>query len=171
METKNTHIMYGFISGIAMVLTTLIIHLTGATFVKGMGYVAYIPFLIGILLNATAFSKANDGYVTFKKVFGSCFKATMIVAICMVAWSLISMIVFPNMKEMAIEAARKEMAKNPQMTDDAMDMALNITRKYWNIILVASAIFGTMFYGAIFSLIGGGIATKNGERPMTSDNY
>ena len=171
METKNTHIMYGFITGLAMVITTLIIHLAGMTFVKGMGYLAYIPFLVGIILNGTAFSKANDGYVTFKSVFGSCFKASMIIALCVLTWSVLSMFIFPNMKEEAMEFSRKEMAKNPQLTDDQIDMGINVARKYWNVLLISSAIFGSLFSGAIFSLIASGVATKKGEKPMASDNY
>ena len=163
--------MYGFITGLAMVLTTLIIHLAGATFVKGMGYMSDIPFLIGIILNGMAFSKANDGYVTFGSVFGSCFKASMIVAICVLSWSLISMVVFPHMKDDAIEFTRKEMAKNPQMTDDQIDMALGMTRKYWNVFLISGAIIGSLFFGTIFSLIAGGVATKKGLRPLGSDSF
>jgi len=166
MEKKNTHIVYGFITGIAMVIVGLIVYLAGAAFKPGMQYIAYIPFLIGILLNAVAYSKANDGYVTFGNVFGSCFKATMIVTIVMLTWSVVSMMIFPEMKDKALAMVQDQMAKNGKTTDEQIDMAMNITKKYWNAFLIAGAIFGTLFYGAIFSLIGGAIAKKNGEKPF-----
>jgi hypothetical protein len=106
MENKNTHIMYGFITGIVMVVVGLIIYLAGWAFKPGMNYVAYVPFLIGIILNAIAFSKANDGFITFGNAFGSCFKASMIVAIVLVAWTIISIFIFPEMKDKAMEAGR-----------------------------------------------------------------
>ncbi len=171
MEKKNTHIMYGLFTGIAMVIIGLIIYLAGAAFKPGVPYIAYIPFLVGIILNAVAFSKANDGFVTFGNVFGSCFKATMIVTLVMVAWSLLSMTIFPEMKEKAIEMAREQMAKNQKMTDEQIDTYIAMTKKYWNVFLIAGAIFGNLFYGVIFSLIGGAVAKKNGAPPVTSDNF
>jgi Protein of unknown function (DUF4199) len=170
MEKKQIHIPYGFITGLAMVIVGLIIYLAGAAFKPGMQYVSYIPFLVGILLNGIAYSKANDGYVTFGNVFGSCFKASMIVTIVIVAWSLASMAIFPEMKEKALTIAREEMAKNPKMTDDTIDAAINMTKKYWNVFLIAGAIFGTLFYGALFSLIGALVAKKK-DAPPTVGNF
>ena len=165
MEKKNTHIMYGFITGIAMVIVSLIIYLLGAAFKPGVQYISYIPFLVGMILNGMAFSKANDGYVTFGNVFGSCFKGAMIVTIVIVVWSVASMYIFPEMKTKAIEIARQSMI-DKKMPDDQIDTALNITMKYWNVFLIAGGIFGTLFFGAIFSLIAGAIAKKKGENPF-----
>lgn len=171
MEKKSTHIMYGFIIGIIMVVIGLVQHLSGMKMTSGMQYIGYIPLLAGLILNAIAFSKANDAFVTFGEVFKNCFKATMVATLIMVAWSLIAIAAFPEMKERAIETAHEEMMKNPQMTDEIMDMSLNFTRKYWNAILIASAIFGTMLYGAICSLIAAAIAKKKGAKPITADNF
>ena len=170
MEKKQTHIVYGFITGIIMVIIGLTLYLTGLAFKSNsMQYVSQIPFLIGIVLNAIAFSKANDGFVTFGNVFGSCFKMAMIVAIVMVGWSIICIFLLPEMKTKAMEMARENMVKNSKVTDEQIDMSLNIMSKYWNVIMLAGAVFGTLLYGAIFSLIGGAIAKKNGERPPMSE--
>ena len=172
MEKKQTHIMYGFISGIAMVIISLILYVTGQTFKTGMSYIAYVPFVIGVILNGIAYSKANDGFVTFGNIFGSCFKTSMIVAIVVVFWSIISMFIFPEMKDKAIEYARETMAKNPTRTDEAMDMSINVMKKYFNAFMIAGALFGTLFYGAIFSLIGAAVGQKKGPQPMqVGDNF
>ena len=175
MEKKQTHIMYGFITGILMAIVSLVIYLTGLSFKPGMDYiqyVAYIPFLVGTILNAGAYSKANDGYVTFGNVFGSCFKAAMLVTLVIIAWSIISVFAFPDMKEKALNIARDKMANgNQKMTDEQMDMALNLTKKYFTAFMIAGVIFGTLFYGVIFSLIGGLIAQKKGNPPITSANF
>ena len=80
------------------------------------------------------------------------------------------MYIFPEMKDKAMEIARAEMAKNPKMTDEIMDTSMNMMKKYWNVFLIAGAIFGTLFFGAIFSLIGAGIAQKKGTQPFTTNN-
>jgi hypothetical protein len=166
MEKKNTHIVYGFITGIVMVIVGLVVYLAGAAFKPGAQYIAYIPFLAGIILNAIAYSKANYTLVSFGSVFGSCFKASMIVTIVILVWSVVSMTIFPDMKEKAMTMAREQMAKNPKVTDEQIEMSMNIMKKYWSAFLIAGAIFGTLFFGAIFSLIGGAVAKKNGERPL-----
>ncbi len=171
MEKKNTHIVYGFITGIVMVVVGLTIYIAGAAFVKGMQYVAYIPLLVGLILNGMAFSKANDGYVTFGNVFGSCFRAAMLTTIVMIAWSFISMFVFPEMKEKALNMMHEEMAKNPKVTDEQIDMSMNIFKKYWNVIMIGTVMLSNLIYGAIFSLIAAAIAKKKGALPITSDNF
>ncbi len=169
---KQTHVPYGFVSGLLMAVISLIIYITGMTFKTGMSWVPYLPFLVGLILNANAYSKANDGYVTFGNAFGSCFKASMIVALVMIAYSVITIFVFPEMKEKIIEMQRDQLAKDPKMTDEVIDTAVGMTQKYWNVMLMAGVIFGTLFSGAIFSLIAAAIAKKKGERPMTAgDNF
>ncbi len=166
MEKKQTHIMYGFIAGIVMVIVNMILYVLGVAFKPGMQYISYIPFLVVIILNAMAFSKANDGYVTFGNVFGSGFRASMIVAIVVLAWSLLSMYIFPEMKEKAMSIAREDMAKNPKMTDEQIEMGMNMMKKFWNVFLIGGVIVGTLFFGAIFSLIGAAIPEKKGENPF-----
>lgn len=134
------------------------------------GWLAYIPFVVGIVLNANAFSKANDGFVTFKSVFGSGFKASMIVTLLMVVWSVVYIYAFPEMKEKAIEAAREAAMKQPNVTDEALDMSISLMRKGYSTMIISVALFGNLFMGVVFSLIGAGIAPKKGERPMT-DNF
>lgn len=162
--------MYGAVSGIAMVAIIIVLHFAGLDEKPGVGWLAYIPFLGGIVMNAIAFSKANDGYVTFKNLFGSGFKASMIVTLIVVGWTVVSLFLFPDMKEKAMELARTEMLKKPNMTDEAMDMAMNLMRKGYGTIIISSAVFGTLAMGAIFSLIGAGAAPKKGEKPI-ADNF
>ncbi len=172
MEKNQTHISYGLVTGLVMVVVGVTMYLTGIALVKGMAYLAYLPMLIGVIMNAVAYSKANDGYVTFGNVFGSCFKMSMIVGILMVGWGILSLFIFPEMKDKALEMARQEMTKNPAMTEEMMDKSLMLVKKFYNVILIAGSIFGSLAYGAVFGLIGAAIAPKKGERPETAgDNF
>jgi len=170
MEKKQVHIAYGLVTGIVTVVFYLVIYIAGVAFKPGMSYIPYIPFLAGIIINAMAYSKANDGAVTFGNVFGSCFKATMIITLILVAWVIICMFIFPEMKQKAMEVARESMAKNPQMTDEIMDKSMAMMQKGYTTIVVSATLFGSLFFGAIFSLIGGAIAKKNAVQPMGENN-
>ena len=176
MENKSTHIMYGFITGLAMVVIGLILYVTGLSFRADMEYLSYLPFIplvVGIILNGIAYSKSQDGFVTFGNVFGNCFKAAMIVALVMTGWSIISMFVFPEMKEKAINMAIEKMQKNKdaKLSDEQIDATMSMMKKYWNVFLIAGGLFTSLFWGAIISLIAAGIAKKKGPKPFTADSF
>src|SRR3569832_1350393 len=103
MEQKQTHIPYGFVTGLAMAILGVIIYVMGVAFNPAMRYVSMIPYVIGIILNAIAYSKANDHYVTYGQVFSSCFKACAIVALVSLGMSFVMMYAFPDFKEQAME--------------------------------------------------------------------
>lgn len=161
MNKKNqTHIAYGVVTALAMIIIGVILEVTKLSYKPGLKYVSILAFLIGIILNAQAFSKANAADITFGQAFSSCFKMTAIIAIIMFVWSFIVIMIFPNMLEQSLEQARTEMANNPKLSEEQVDMAMNITRKYFKPLLHAGALFGTLFMGLIFSLIAAAIAKK-----------
>ena len=67
----------------------------------------------------------------------------------------------PEMKEKALEMSRTELEKNPQMTEETIDKALEFTSKYFFLFGVVGSLFSYAFIGGIASLIGAGIAKKN----------
>lgn len=164
MERKQTHIAYGFITAVAMILVNVILVVTKMNMKPGVQWLGFVPFLIGIIMNANAYSKANNGSVTFGQVFGSCFKATAIIAIVSVAWGFASMYIFPNMMDEAMEQARAKMAQNKDLSEEQIEQAMGYTRKFFKPLMVAGALFGTLFFGAIFSLIGAAVAKKNPQQ-------
>ena len=164
MERKQTHMPYGFITAIAMVIVNVILMLTKMNMNPALQWLGFVVFLVGIIMNSMAYSKANDANVTFGQVFGSNFKATAIIAIVTIAWGFISLYVFPNMMDDAVEQARAKMAEKGNMSDEQIETALGYTRKFFKPLMVAGALFGTLFFGAIFSLIGAAVAKKNPQQ-------
>jgi hypothetical protein len=159
---KQTHMMYGALTAIAYIIVSVVLYLVGLAFESWTVLVVYGVFLGGILLNAFTFSKANEHYVTFGNVFSSCFKATAIIALILLAWYFISLWIFPEMREEGMEMARQKM-QDTNLSDEQIEANLKIANS--TAINVAGVVFGTMFVGAIFSLIGAAVAKKKGERP------
>lgn len=168
METKQTHMIYGLITAIALIALNLIVYVADLEDPSWTQWVNYAIFFIGVLLNAFAFSKANDQYVTFGSVFSSGFKASAIITIISIAWFLVFMMIFPEMKEKGMEIARKSMEKK-QMSEEQIDQALEMTKKYYSVFTVGVLVFSYMFFGAIFSLVGAAVAKKKGNQPMVSE--
>ena len=161
---KQTHMMYGFITGIVMIVIGLILYIAGIAFKPGVQYITYIPFLIGLILNANAFAKANDGFVTFGNVFSSCFKASAIITILALAWSFISLMIFPEMMDKIMEISREAMEKK-NMSSEQIDQGMEFMKKYMKVFMIGGIVFYYMLSGAIFSLIAASIPKKKGPNP------
>jgi len=168
-EKKQTHVIYGLISGIGMVILGVVFYLLGLSLKPGIQYALYLPFLVGVLLNAMAYSKANDAQVTFGNVFGSCFKVAIIATLILVVWSVVSMFIFPNMKEMIFQSIQERMAQQ-KMSDEQIDKVIAWYRRNWTTFLIAGSLIGGMFMGLLFSLLGGAIAKKQPAQ-IKGDNF
>jgi hypothetical protein len=150
MKKVQTHRKYGLFTGLAIVIVGLILYVTGNNFEKWAQYVMYAPFLLGLILNAHAYAKANNNYVSYGNVFGSCFKTAAIVTLIVLAWSFVSIFIFPDMKDKALEMAQKGMLEN-NMSDEQIQQALDMTKKYFYPFMMGGIIFGYMLWGAILS--------------------
>ena len=164
MERKQTHIMYGLIIGLLMVVLNAVMVVTKMNLnpkMQYIGFIGYAIFLVGLIMNASAYSKANNADVTFGQAFGSCFKASAIVAIVVTVWAVASTYIFPSMIPDMIEMTRAKMVEQGKLSEEQIEMAMNITRKSFKLFMIAGAVFGTMIMGAIFSLIAAAVAKKN----------
>ena len=159
MKKQQTHLMYGLITGIACVLLSIIFYVTGLSFKPWAQWVGYIPFLVGMILNAQAYSKANEGFVSFGEVFSSCFKGTAVVTLIVLAWSFIMIYIFPELKEKGMEIARQKMEEN-NMSEEQIDQAIEMTKKFFVAFMFGGILFGYLFYGAIISLIAAATAKR-----------
>lgn len=160
MEHKKIHLTYGFFTGLALIVLGVVMHVSGLSYESWALYVQMLPFLIGILLNANAYAKACDYDVTFGKVFSSCFRATAIVTLVMILWTFISLMIFPEIKEKALEKAMGDMLESGT-ADEQADKAIEITKKFFTVFAVGGALFMFLFWGALFSLVGAAIVKKN----------
>lgn len=162
---KQTHIPYSVVTAIVMILIGVGLYLGNMSFNNWSQYVALLPFLIGVILNAVAFSKANNEYVTFGNVFGSGFKMTALITLIMIIWGFISIAIFPDILVKGMDMAREAMVKRG-MSDDQIDKGMEMTKKYFKVFMIMGLIFHYVIFGVIFSLIGGAIAKKKGNNPF-----
>jgi lysylphosphatidylglycerol synthetase-like protein (DUF2156 family) len=160
MEKKNTHMMYGLFTAIAAIILGLVLHFAGLSYEPWAQWVTLAVLLVGVILNGMAFSKENDAMVTFGQVFSSGFKATAIYTLILIAWSFISLMIFPEIMEKGMEIAEEKMASQ-NMSEEQIAQAMEMTHKYFKVFMVGGILFMTLFWGAIFSLLAAAIAKKN----------
>ena len=169
MQLKNTHLIFGVVSGLASILIGLVLYLTGAAFTGSLRYYTFVPLFVACFWNAFSFSRANNGFVTYGNVFYSSFKVSVISTAFLLAYTILSMFIFPEMKDKAMELARQEMAKNPNMTDEVMENALNISRKAYPFFVIFGSLVMGLVQGAVYSLIAAILPEKKGENLFGMD--
>jgi len=154
--------MYGALTGLAMVIISVALYVADLAFQPWARWISYIPFLVGLIMNAMAYAKANDHYVTYGNVWGSCFKASAIITLILLAWAFISLFVFPDMREKGMEIARESMSQKG-MSDEQIDQGMQMTEKFFIPFMIGGVVFSTMFFGAIFSAIAAAFPKKKGD--------
>ncbi len=161
METapRQTHVLYGAIAGIGMAIGILYIYVTRKSELPGVQYLAYLPFFLGVVLNGPAFSRANSGEVTFKEIFGSCMKATFVVSLIIVLYTLISFVAFPEIKLNAIAMMRAQPPAKG-FTQDQVEKSISLMNKFYGTIMISTGVFSNLLTGALFSLIGAAVGQK-----------
>lgn len=157
---SKTHIQYGLIISAIVILFSTLFYILHINTQKWTQWVGVVIMFVGVIISCIQYAKANDGNVTFGNVFGNGFKTTAIVALMTIAFSVLFVLIFPDIKEQALEQVRLDMEKQGQ-ADDVIDKAVAMTDKMFIVFLLAGGIFGTLFFGVIASLIGAGIARKN----------
>ncbi len=162
---KQTHIPYAFITALVMIIVGVVLQIADLSMTPGMQWIPFLVMLIGLILNAQAFSKANDADITFGQAFSSGFKASAIIAIVFMAWSVISLYIFPEIYTQVIEKMQEEMEKQ-QVSEEQREMTIEMTRKYFKVAAAGGAMVYALLFGAVFSLIAAAIA-KKAPRPQT----
>lgn len=169
MEEKKvmTHVTKGLlVSGILIVLG-VVAHFAG---VENEGWYRWIPSILlfgAIIWACVYYSTQMNGQVTFGNVFLHGFKMTAVITVILILWTILSVtLIFPEIKEKAMEMARQQMEESGKLTDSEIDQRLGFTRKFFMIIVITTILFGTLIVGAIAALIGAAVAKKKPVNPL-----
>lgn len=165
METKvMTPQMRGLIIGLVLIVISVVMQITITDYnkMRQYGWVSF-ALIVGAIIWATlSFAKEMDGNVTFGNVFAYGFKTTAAMTIIVLAYTLLAVtVLFPEMKEKALEAAREQMVTEGQLNDTQIDQAIAMTDKFFLAFSIGGVVLGYLFIGAIGSVIGATFAKKN----------
>jgi len=159
-EVKNnslskTAMFYGAIIGVSLVIYTFIVYLAGLTTSKAIGFIQYIIIIGGIYYATKKYRDENlKGYISYGKALGfgtfTIFFASLIVGFfTYILYAFID----PSLIDKILAISEEAMTKQG-LTDEQIDMALEMTKKFTSpLFLTFSTIFGLSLMGFIFSLI------------------
>jgi hypothetical protein len=163
MENQvTTHIVKGLILSVISIVFSIVIYVFNLYEMSALSYVNYAIFIGGLIYGAILYSNQNGHNVTFGNLFAHGFKTTAVVIVISSVYTILAFkVLFPDMLEKVLDLSKKKMLENPKMTDEMVDQAMTMTRKFFIPFALGGAIIGTGVLGAIGSLIGAAVAKKN----------
>jgi len=124
MEKKiMSHITKGLIIGLIGIVFGVAGYMAHIEQESWFRWVSTIITCGGIIWACIYFAQQMDGRVTFGNIFFHGFKTTMIVTLISIVYVLLAFtVLFPDMKEKALELSRRQMEEGGKMTDEQIDM-------------------------------------------------
>ena len=168
MKTTKPHVLAGLVTGAVLILCNVIFIILGY---EGDTKITWIASLLNITLLIyfiKEHGKSHDHTKTFGDLFSFGFRATALVTIMLTGFMIIYSYAFPESENKAMEIARSKMMEDERLTEDNIEQALSITRKFYFPILIAGTIFSTMIVGAVGSLLGAAFTKKVPSSPFSN---
>ncbi|MCF8368595.1 MAG: DUF4199 domain-containing protein [Bacteroidales bacterium] len=178
MENKNypawKHaLLYGAYIGIALIILSLIFYLLDLYTEKWISYLSYAVLLGGIILASVNYrNKYLDGYISYGQSVGVGFLSGFFAGILAAIFTYFFMsILGEDYIKILLEAAEENMlATRPDMSDEELDMALNMAKRMmkpaWMAIL---ALLGNALFSIIFALIASIFIKKEENSAITPE--
>lgn len=162
MEKK---IMTPVTKGLLIALVTIVISVIGniAKLEQELWFrwLSTIVMCAGVIWACISFAQQMDGNVTFGNVFAHGFKVTAVITVISIVYFVLAILVlFPEMKDKALETARQKMEEGGKMSEEQINQGVEMTKKFFMPFAIGAILFGTLVAGVIASLIGAGIAKK-----------
>ncbi len=158
----TSHIVKGVILSVISIAFSIITYVFNLYEMSALSYISTALVFVGLIFGAILYANQNNNNVTFGNVFADGFKTTAVLIVISSIYTVLAFkVLFPDMLEKVLEISRKKMMENPKMTDDMIEQAMGMTKKYFIPFALGGSIIGTGILGAIGSLIGAAVAKKN----------
>lgn len=165
-SVKKIAMNYGLLLGLASVLLSVItyvmgVHLERPWWASLLGITIMVLFIV---YGLKAFKSDNEGFLSLGEAIKVGLAISLIAGIVSALYNYVFVsFIEPDFVNQMMEITRENMIEqNPEMTEEQMEMGLNISRKMMTPgIMSALAIIFTLFIGFIVSLISGLIMKQN----------
>ena len=169
MENKKvmTHVTKGLLVSMILIVIGIAGYFTGLFQQSWFSWASNGILFIAVIWGCISYANQMNGQVSFGNVFTHGFKMSVVIALILIVWVLLAMIViFPDMKEKALEMARQRMEDRGNLSDSQIEAGIEFTRKFFIAFAIGGTLLGTLIFGAIASLIGAAVARKKPVNPL-----
>lgn len=146
----------GLVTGIAMILVSVIIYYTKGNFENKLQYITYSIYVAGIIWTLIEFSRSLNNPNKFGAYFSQGFKCFIVVTLLMVVFTVAFLLLQPQLKDEMAVFYRAELVKTGNYTMPEIEEKLTVAKKSFIPSLVMGAIFGYLVIGAMVTAITAG---------------
>jgi hypothetical protein len=163
----TTPLTKGLIISLIVIVIDIIASFAGFRFETWYTWVPTLIFCAAIIWACINYANQMNNAVTFGNVFAHGFKTTAVVTCILIVYTLLSLyLLFPDTKEVALEKARQQMEKNPEVSEEMIDQAMEMTNRLFVPFAIGGALIGNLISGALASVLGAAFARKNPPAPF-----
>jgi hypothetical protein len=168
MEPKKpiSHFVAGLLIGAVLIIYSLALNFAGKGQDRTLGWIAYLLFVVGLIVFINLYGNAKNNEITFGGLFSYGFKATAIATLLIVICLVIVISIMPDFKQKILDAMRQGMEDQGKLDDDKIDQTVKMFSKNFILFVVGGALFMYLLFGVIASLIGAAITKKNPVSPF-----
>ena len=167
MEPKKpiNHFAAGAIIAGILIIYSIVLYIIDSQ-QSAAGWFAYVIMIAGLVIFISLYGKANNNQVSFGNLFAYGFKATAFMTLLVIVCTLLSFMILPEMKEKIFDTARQSMEKQNKLSEEDIDKAIEMTRKFFYAFTIGGIILAYAIFGAIGSLIGAVVTKKRPYNPL-----
>jgi cbb3-type cytochrome oxidase subunit 3 len=144
----------GLLTGALMILISIAIYLAKNSFDNGLQYITYAVYIAGIIWTLLTFKKEAGNDATFKLYFAEGFKYFVVVTFLMVLFTLVFILLHPELKEQMAEAMRAAYAKDAKdMMPSDVENKIAAAKKFFLPGFLMGAVLSYLFTGALATAV------------------
>jgi hypothetical protein len=143
----------GLLTGAAMIAFSFLIYAVYKRFDNGLQYITYSLYVVGIISTLTLFKRKNIG-ATFKQLFAEGFKCFVIVTFLMVLFTIIFILMHPELKTQMAALMRTELIKRPDYTTVDVEKSIATAEKLFLPGYIMATVFSYLAIGALVTAAG-----------------
>ncbi len=168
MPILKTWLNYGLIAAVILIVLDLVFYVLDLPRESYIRFVAYLVFIGGIIWAAKSYRDIHsDGMISLGKSFSIGFMTGLFAAFFVALYTFIFLKYFdPSVITEAMEMAEDRMLDNPSLSDEQIDQALAMTKRFMNPLMMALMGFiWNIVIVAVISLIAS-IFIKKEDAPL-----
>lgn len=165
-SSMNTEaIKMGALMALLLIGYSLILQYTGMIQNRGLGSISFVLIMLGLFLGVKNYRDTYlEGWITFGQAFNMGFRILLYASIIYAVYTYVFLkfIDYSQLIE-ARRLAEEEILNNPDLSEEAVEQALNFSRKYILIpgTMAILAFFSNLLIGSILAVINAALLKRN----------
>lgn len=143
----------GLITGILMIVTSMLIYLVKGNFENNLTYVTYGLYVAGLIWTLSVYKNDPSNNNSFKNYFSTGFKCFIVVTFLMVLFTFIFTKMHPDLKEQMGINYKADLESKGNYTPAEINKMVQNAKDYFNIMITSMAVFGYLVIGAMVTVI------------------